>query len=182
MNVCIRITFFAVLLLAACTPKQVEREVFQPVSLEGKTQEPAKCEALWQALHKLDQPTIQTHLEDQVHPHCMNAKGEWPLFFVVNMWQPLQVEKPDQKAAIRAQLIEISKLLTAHGADVNFDDGEKSSALYMAAFFDIPELIALFLERGGDPLQESPTGLSPLDVSRMMGHQKAAELLLAEVE
>lgn len=182
MNLSYRIVAFAILTLTACVPKQLEREIFQPVSLEGKSQDPAKCEALWQALQQMDQDAIQVQLENGVHPHCQNASGEWPLFFVVNMWQPMQIEKPEQKAEIRARLMAISKLLTAHGAEVNFNHGEKSSALYMAAFFDIPELIALFLERGGDPLQVNPTGLTPLDVSRMMGHQKVTELLYSEVE
>lgn len=171
-------------LLVACNAKQSsnrtalpQAQESEPTALADKHLDAASCETLWQALLARDAAALDKALLANIHPHCLNQTGEWPLFFIANVWTPWKLVDPSKADAVEAELKLLTGQLLRHGADPNYSDGEKASALYMAVFFDLPILIEKLLAAGGDPLQGSPTGLNALELSQMMGHSEAETLL-----
>lgn len=167
-------------LMTACMPKQPTQTHLKPnpIALEQRQDNATTCESLWQALQDRDLAAFEAQLTAGAHPHCLNTEGEWPLFFLANVWKPWILQAPaEEQVAVEAELWQLTALLLQHGADPDFDTPDKASALYMAVFFDIEKMMVPLLEKGGDPHQMSPNGMTPLQAAGMMGHPEAEKLL-----
>jgi ankyrin repeat protein len=167
-------------LVSACAPKQpADKEAkWQLVSMEMRNQQPDACAELWTSLRAGEVEEVERLLQQQVHPHCLNDQGEYPLFFLINNWQPLLIQASKKKEETRQGLMAMTKAFFKAGADPNFENGDKAAALYMAVFFELTPVIKLCLEHGGDPQQMAHTGLTPFELARMMGHKEAEALLV----
>ena len=75
--------------------------------------------------------------------------------------------------------LEVIKVLVAHGADINYQDGEGFNALHHAAFWDRRKEAAFLLVRGADKNAIDIRGRTPLHQAAKEGHRIMAELLIS---
>ncbi|MCA9934600.1 MAG: ankyrin repeat domain-containing protein [Ardenticatenaceae bacterium] len=83
--------------------------------------------------------------------------------------------------AVDGNHIEVVKLLIAYGADVNQTEwNNKGHALFSAAFYNYPEMVALLLNNGADPQINTnwDTGVTPLHGAADNGSIEAIRVLL----
>ncbi len=86
-------------------------------------------------------------------------------------------ETPLMKAA-REGTVEIARLLLARGADVNVQDGEKTTALEAAISRDQTAIVALLLEKKADPNSVNKYMQSALSNAAAADNLEVTEMLL----
>jgi ankyrin repeat protein len=80
---------------------------------------------------------------------------------------------------------DVARVLLAHGADVNFKQGEGVTALHEAAQSGDLETVRMLLDAGADPktksgkLDDGSQGLSPRDMAQKAGHDDVVALLVS---
>jgi ankyrin repeat protein len=80
---------------------------------------------------------------------------------------------------------EVARVLLAHGANVNFRQGEGVTALHEAAQSGDTDIVRMLLDAGADPnaragkLDDGRSGQSALDMARDGGHEDVVALLLS---
>jgi len=80
---------------------------------------------------------------------------------------------------------EVARVLLAHGADVNFKQGEGITALHEAAQSGDLDTVRMLLDAGADPktrsgkLDDGSQGVSPRDMAQKAGHGDVVALLVS---
>lgn len=84
--------------------------------------------------------------------------------------------------AARDGFTDIARLLIAHGADVNWIDGEGVTPLILAAHKDHIELVQLLLDHGADPTIQDQWQQTALDYALRRGAADAIAQLLQSAD
>ena len=77
-------------------------------------------------------------------------------------------------SAVARRNLELTKLLLAHGADVNGRQAGGWTPLHSAAYHGASDLVELLLRQGADPALTSDDGRTASDMARAAGHEQLA--------
>lgn len=104
---------------------------------------------------------------------CMYSITATPTLLLNNQLTHL-FDKSDRHAAVSYNQLEIVRYLLEKGANVNVEDFERDTPLYVA---ETVEMAQLLLDHGADPRKVNEDGVSPARTALQEGWEEVAHLL-----
>jgi ankyrin repeat protein len=82
--------------------------------------------------------------------------------------------------AVRAEHLDVVKVLVERGADINMGDNDELTPLHKSAYRGLTEISEYLISKGANISAEDRRGVTPLHLAAARGHNKVMELLLAK--
>lgn len=101
-------------------------------------------------------------------------EGLTPLMLVASL---RQVDKRADRISQGPSAVEIAQVLIAKGADVNATSTKGVTPLMVAAAFDNPPLIGMFVQAGADVSAKTPDGKTAIEIATLNGNRAAIQQL-----
>jgi hypothetical protein len=131
-------------------------------------------EALRDAARRADADAVKALLDAGVAADTGAADlTQTPLYFAT-------AQACHSQGAETDWLVETVRLLLAAGADINRVDDNRNTALFHAAQYCGPRIVALLVEGGARVDARNGSGISPLAMALILGNFDAAEALVAK--